>query len=76
MIERLYSKLKRVLTKARGNLDPELGAKQVWCHEFRVAVARLEKLFAVDTIPTLRRVDAGGTFSMAAYLKAHEKEKK
>ncbi len=75
-IERLWSKLKRVLTKARGNLDPDLRAKQVWCHEFRVAVARLEKLFAVDAIPTLRRVDTDGTFSMAAYLKAHGNEKK
>ncbi len=62
----------RVLTKARGNLDVDLGGKQVWCHEFRLCVERLAEAFEGDMIPAMGRRETGAKFSMESFLKAYE----
>ncbi len=58
-----------MLTKARGNLDVDLGGKQVWCHEFRLCVT---EAFEGDMIPAMGRRETGAKFSMEAFLKAYE----
>ncbi len=75
-IERLWSKLKRVLTKARGNLDVDLGGKQVWCHESRLCTDRLREAFEADMIPAMGRRETGVEFSMESFLKAYEVKNK
>ncbi len=74
VIERLWSKLKCVLTKARGGLDAELGAKQVWCHEFRLSVKRLEEAFLQGIIPALEPRQLGDIYSMQRLAQAYEKK--
>jgi hypothetical protein len=73
-IERLWSKLKRVLTKARGGLDAELGAKQVWCHEFRLSMQRLEEAFSQGMIPAMEPRQPGDKISMQRLVQAYEKK--
>jgi hypothetical protein len=73
-IERLWSKLKRVLVKARGGFNAELGAKQVWCHEFRLSLKRLEEAFLQNMIPALGPRQPTDTFSMQRLVQAYEKK--
>jgi hypothetical protein len=79
-IERLWSKLKRVLTKVRGALDVETGAEQVWCNEFRAAERRLDEMWTKGKLGRLGarpQIEKNGKsevakFDLATYLKSFE----
>ena len=61
------------VTADEGALDAELGAKQVWCHEFRLSLKRLEEAFLQDMIPALGPRQPTDTFSMQRLVQAYEK---
>lgn len=75
-IERLWSKLKRVLTKLRGALEVETGAEQVWCNEFRATERRLDAMWTAGKLrhlgPRPVKDHIHAKFDLAAYFKGYE----